>query len=256
MDMNILIIEDEPKTAKELKNMIEGLDDKLVVGNILPSIKSAVNWLEHNPSPQLIFSDIQLADGLSFEIFRRVAVSCPVIFCTAFDTYAIQAFGTYGIDYLLKPVDEEKLAGSLRKYEQMKLIMGTKNAVDYRRLETVLSGLQPTYKSGLLVFKNEKIIPLKTVDIAFVYSAAGIVKVSTKNNQTYLLTEVLDELEPQLDPYQFFRANRQFLINRDVMVMAEHFFNRRLVLKLDRETPENIIVSKMKAPELIAWMQR
>lgn len=254
--MNILIIEDEPKSAKELKNMIEGLDDKLIVVDILPSIKSAVTWLEYNPSPQLIFSDIQLADGLSFEIFRRTEVLCPVIFCTAFDAYAVQAFGTYGIDYLLKPVDEDKLAGSLRKYEQMKQIMGTRNGIDYGRLETVLSALQPAYKSGLLVYKNEKIIPVKTVDIAFIYSAAGIVKVSTKNNQCYLLSEVLDELEPQMDPYQFFRANRQFLINRDVVVMAEHFFNRRLVLKLDRETPEQIIVSKMKAPELITWMQR
>jgi two-component system response regulator LytT len=108
----------------------------------------------------------------------------------------------------------------------------------------------------LLVFSNEKIIPVKTADIVFIHSAGGNVKVYTKNKQSFLINEVLDDLEPQLDPYQFFRANRQYLVNRDAVVMAEHFFNRRLVLKLNVETPEQIIISKMKAPELMAWMQR
>lgn len=254
--MNILIIEDEAKTARELRSMIQRLDDRLVVAGILPSVKAAIEWFRNNPSPQLILSDIQLADGLSFEIFHNVTITCPVIFCTAFDNYAIEAFSTYGIDYLLKPVDENKLAASLRKYEQMKQWLAPKTSVDYSQLEVMLAKLQTGYKNGLLVFSNEKIIPLKTADIAFVHSAGGVVKVHTKGKQSYLLNEVLDDLEPQLDPYQFFRANRQYLVNRDAIVMAEHFFNRRLILKLNMETPEPVIISKMKAPELIAWMQR
>ncbi|MGN7719780.1 LytR/AlgR family response regulator transcription factor [Chitinophaga sp. 22620] len=254
--MNILIIEDEAKTARELKNMIQRLDDRLVVSAIIPSVKAAVDWFKNNPSPQLILSDIQLADGLSFEIFRSVNITCPVIFCTAFDTYAIEAFGTYGIDYLLKPIDENKLAASLRKYEQMKQWMTPKNNMDYTQLEAVLAKLQPAYKSGILVFSNEKIIPVKTADIAFIHSVGGVVKVCTKNKQFYLINEVLDDLEPQLDPARFFRANRQYLVNRDVVMMAEYFFNRRLILKLNIETPEPVIISKMKAPELMAWMQR
>jgi two-component system response regulator LytT len=254
--MNILIIEDEAKTARELKNMIQRLDDKLVITGMVPSVKAAIDWLKNNPSPQLILSDIQLADGLSFEIFQSVQISCPVIFCTAFDSYAIEAFSSYGIDYLLKPVDEDKLAASLRKYELMKQWMTPKQGIDYGQLESVLAKLQTGYKSGLLVFSNEKIIPVKTTDIVFIHSAGGNVKVHTKNKQSFLINEVLDDLEPQLDPYQFFRANRQYLVNRDAVVMAEHFFNRRLVLKLNVETPEQIIISKMKAPELMAWMQR
>jgi DNA-binding LytR/AlgR family response regulator len=236
--------------------MIQRLDDRLVVSAIIPSVKAAVDWFKNNPSPQLILSDIQLADGLSFEIFRSVNIPCPVIFCTAFDTYAIEAFGTYGIDYLLKPIDENKLAASLRKYEQMKQWMAPKDNVDYTQLEAVLAKLQPAYKSGILVFSNEKIIPVKTTDIAFIHSVGGVVKVCTKNKQFYLINEVLDDLEPQLDPARFFRANRQYLVNRDVVMMAEYFFNRRLILKLNIETPEPVIISKMKAPELMAWMQR
>jgi len=254
--MTILIIEDEAKTARELKSMIQRLDDRLIVAGIVPSVKAAVEWFNSNPSPQLILSDIQLADGLSFEIFQTVNISCPVIFCTAFDNYAIEAFSTYGIDYLLKPVDEDKLAASLRKYEQMRQWMAPKTAVDYGQLEVMLARLQPGYKNGLLVFSNEKIIPVKTAEIAFIHSAGGVVKVHTKSKQSYLLNEVLDELEPQLDPYQFFRASRQYIVNRDVIAMAEHFFNRRLLLKLQIETPEPVIISKMKAPELMAWMQR
>lgn len=254
--MNILIIEDEAKTARELKNMIQRLNDKLMINGMVPSVKTAIEWLRSNPSPQLILSDIQLADGLSFEIFQSVQISCPVIFCTAFDSYAIEAFSSYGIDYLLKPVDEDKLAASLRKYELMKEWMAPKQGINYGELETVLAKLQKNYKSGLLVFSNEKIIPVKTADIAFIHSAGGNVKVYTKNKQSFLINEVLDDLEPQLDPYQFFRANRQYMVNRDAVVMAEHFFNRRLVLKLNRETPEQIIISKMKAPELMAWLQR
>lgn len=254
--MDILIIEDEAKTARELKNMIQRLDDRLTVTGIIPSVKAGTDWFKNNPSPQLILSDIQLADGLSFEIFRSVNITCPVIFCTAFDSYAIEAFSTYGIDYLLKPVDENKLAASLRKYEQMKQWMAPKNSTDYTQLEAVLAKLQPAYKSGILVFSNEKIIPVKTADIAFIHSAGGVVKVCTKNKQYYLINEVLDDLEPQLDPSRFFRANRQYLVNRDVVIMAEYFFNRRLVLKLNIETPEPVIISKMKAPELMAWMQR
>ncbi|MBO9564375.1 MAG: LytTR family transcriptional regulator [Niastella sp.] len=115
---------------------------------------------------------------------------------------------------------------------------------------------QPVFRNTLLVFINEKIIPVKISDIAFIHSAGGLVKVYAKDGRRYLISQVLDELEPQVNPYLFFRASRQFLINRDVIVMAEHFFNRRLVVKLSMETPERIIVSKMKAPELVAWMQR
>lgn len=255
--MNILIIEDEAKTAKELKAMVERIGDGLRVVGIVPSVKSGIDWLRNQSPPQLILSDIQLSDGLSFEIFRTVQASCPVIFCTAFDQYAIQAFDANGIDYLLKPINEDKLATSLRKYEQMKLLFAGGTSSSGQQLETLLAQLLPTaFRSSLLVFKNEKIIPLQTKDIAFIHSVGGIVNAHTKTNQCYQIQEVLDQLEPLLDPYQFFRANRQFIINRNALVMVEHYFNRRLVAKLTVETPERVIISKVKSPELLAWMER
>ncbi|WP_298732243.1 LytTR family DNA-binding domain-containing protein [uncultured Chitinophaga sp.] len=254
--MNILIIEDEAKTARELKHMVQRLDKELQVTAILASVKGAIDWFQqHHPVPDLVFSDIQLADGLCFDIFRNVAVSCPVIFCTAFDQYAIQAFEANGIDYLLKPVDENRLAGSLRKYKQLKQVLGAKSPAINDQLPALLAQLQPRYKDRLLVFRNDQIIPVKTTDIAFIYSAGGMVSMCTRDRQVYSLREVLDELEPQLDPQLFFRANRQFIINRHALIMAEHFFNRRLVVKLNVETPERIVVSKTKAPALLAWME-
>ncbi|RPE09181.1 DNA-binding response regulator [Chitinophaga lutea] len=253
--MNILIIEDEAKTARELKAMAQRLHKGLQVTDILPTVKAAVAWFQNHPPPDLVLSDIQLADGLCFEIFRSVTVTCPVIFCTAFDQYAIQAFEANGIDYLLKPVDESRLAGSLRKYEQLKQVLGGQGATANDRLSALMAQLQPHYKGSLLVFRNDKIIPVKTADMAFIHSAGGTVTVYTRDLQTYLLKETLDELEPQLDPQLFFRANRQFIIHRDALVMAEHFFNRRLVVKLDVGTPERIVVSKTKAPALLAWME-
>lgn len=250
--MNILIIEDEAKTARELKVMVQRLDKGWQVTDILDTVKAAVDWFQSNPAPDLVFSDIQLADGLCFEIFRSVEVTCPVIFCTAYDQYAIQAFEANGIDYLLKPVDEDRLAGSLRKYKQLKQVLGGKAPAMNDQL---LAQLQARYKDSLLVFSKDKIIPVKTTDIAFIYSAGGTVTVCTRDRQAYLLKEALDELEPQLDPQLFFRANRQFIINRYALVMAEHFFSRRLVVKLEVETPERIVVSKVKAPALLAWME-
>lgn len=253
--MNILIIEDEAKTARELRVMVQRLDKGLHVTDILATVKAAVDWFQSNPAPDLVFSDIQLADGLCFEIFRSVVVTCPVIFCTAFDQYAIQAFEANGIDYLLKPVDEKRLAGSLRKYKQLKQVLGGKAPATNDQLPALLAQLQPRYKDSLLVFSKDKIIPVKTRDMAFIYSAGGTVTVCTRDRQSYQLKEALDELEPQLDPQLFFRANRQFIINRYALVMAEHFFGRRLVVRLDLETPERIVVSKVKAPALLAWME-
>ncbi|MGK9127215.1 response regulator [Olivibacter sp. SA151] len=137
--MNILIIEDETKTAKALKAMIERLGDDLHVTGIVPSVKAAIQWLGNQSTPELILSDIQLSDGLSFEIFRTVQPPCPVIFCTAYDQYAIQAFEANGIDYLLKPIDEDKLARGLRKYEQMRQLMGG-------RVHTIPPGLETLLK--------------------------------------------------------------------------------------------------------------
>lgn len=252
--MNILIIEDEIKTANEIKLMVQSLREDCKVVDILPSIKAAIKWFDANEPPDLILSDIQLADGLSFEIYNSIHVNAPIVFCTAFDRYTIPAFETNGIDYLLKPVEEEKLLQSLNKFDKLKRMFSAGHSQYEAKLAGLLKQLQPGYKSTLLVHFQDKIIPLKTDDIQFIYAVGGIVTAHTRQNK-HLLSLTLDELEQQLSPRQFFKANRQFIIHRNAIDTVEYFFTRRLVVHLSCAVPEKIIVSKVKAPELLHWME-
>jgi DNA-binding LytR/AlgR family response regulator len=254
--MNVLIIEDEIKTARELKKLVEELRDDITVVDILPSVKAGINWFATHPTPDLVFSDIQLADGLSFDIYKAIPVHTPVIFCTAFDEYAIRAFEANGIDYLLKPVDENRLQQALDKYEKLKGVFATEKNDYEKKLENLLARFTNNYKSTLLIHFQEKIIPVKTADISFIHYANGIVSIYLANHQKHVTPSTLDELEDTLHPDQFFRANRQFIINRQAIVNVEHYFSRRLVVRLAFAPPENIIVSKVKSTEFLQWMER
>lgn len=247
--MNVLIIEDEVKTGKELKRLIEGLDDTIRVLGVLDSVRSAVEWLNAQPAPDLIFSDIQLGDGLSFDIFLRVASNAPVIFCTAFDEYAIQAFQANSIDYLLKPIDEERLRVSLEKYKKLQ------RWFDKGVLANVASQLSSGYKRTILVYLREKIIPVKASDVAFVHAANGVVSLVTRGGHSYVCQYTMEQLEGMLDPRQYCRANRQYILNREIIQDVEHYFNRRLYVKVAGTVPEKIIISKVRAAEFLQWME-
>ncbi|MFA6059488.1 MAG: LytTR family DNA-binding domain-containing protein [Taibaiella sp.] len=253
--MNILIIEDEVKVAKELKLMVENIKADIQVIHTIASVKIAIKWLAENPTPDLILSDIQLADGLSFEIFKAININVPVIFCTAFDHYAITAFEANSIDYLLKPIEEQKLKSAIEKYDRLKDFFSGSEAKYGKQIASLLQQVNSNYKSALLVHFQNKIIPVKTADIKFIYSAAGIVSLYTRQHEKYYLSQILEDLELQLNPQQFFKANRQFIINRDIIQTVEHFFTRRLAVRLSCEVPENIIISKVRAPEFLKWME-
>lgn len=262
--MNVLIIEDEIKTAKELKRMIENIDDTFNVIDILPSVRASIDWFNSHPSPDLVFSDIQLADGLSFDIYRAVPVQAPVIFCTAFDEYIMEALRANSIDYLLKPIDEEKLQQSLEKYQNLKNIFDTRTktgangnpAVPNPNLPHLAAQLDNTFKRTLLVHIREKIVPIRTTDISFIHAANGLVQLTTMQEHKYVLSYTMEQLETLLDPQQFFRANRQFLINREAIHSVEHFFNRRLFVKTTCVTPEKVIISKVRSSEFLQWMEQ
>lgn len=260
--MNVLIIEDEIKTGKELRRLIEGLDDTITVLDVLTSVKSAIGWFEAHPPPDLIFSDIQLGDGLSFEVFRQVSLNGPVIFCTAFDEYAIQAFEASGIDYLLKPVDEGKLGQSLEKYKKFKDFFngqggaGGEGRGDYKMQLAHMAGqFDSTYKRTILVYLRDRIVPVKTADIAYIHAAHGLVSLVTRQNHPYACQYTMDQMEAMLDPRQWYRANRQFIINREAIQNVQHYFNRRLCIITTCPTPDKIIISKVKATEFLQWME-
>lgn len=252
--MRVIIIEDEKKTAIELVGMLHQLDSEICVEAILPSVSSAVKWLNENLSPELIFSDIQLGDGLSFEIFKEFTIEAPVIFCTAFNEYAIRAFESNGIDYLLKPLEEEMLHKSMGKYLRFKSHLLNHNQHN-NNLQRVVAEMTTGYKQNILVNYREKIIPLRVTDIQFVYVAHGSVYLQDSNAKSYLVHYTIELLESLLNPRQFFRANRQFMINRDSIKNIEHYFNRKLYVVMNTETPEKIIISRIKSQLFLKWME-
>lgn len=251
--MNIVIIEDEIKTATNLKATLIKVDPSINVITLLDSIESAVAYFKQSNSIDLIFMDIQLADGLSFEIFKQVAIPCPVIFCTAFDEYAIEAFKANGVGYILKPFDDRSIIESLNKVKRLESHFSSSNQL-LKNLSELLSKPK-TYKTGFLVPYKEKMIPLPTLEIAAFYIYNDQNFIITLENQKYPVNYSLDELEQQLDPVQFYRANRQFIINYKAIDQAEHYFARKLVVKLKVNVPEQIVISKAKASEFLRWME-
>jgi two-component system, LytTR family, response regulator LytT len=256
--MDVLIIEDELRAAQRLTELLAETDNSIRIVAILDSIEMAVKWFGENPSPDLIFSDIQLADGLCFDIYNRenLKIDSPIVFCTAYDEYLMHAFETNAVSYLLKPISKEQVEKALEKYQALKQLFNNKN--QQKLIANLVNEVNKTQKckSLLIINQGEKIIPLRTADIAYVQYDNHSVIINTMGNQHYHHSISLDLLEDQLDPQLFFRANRQFIINRNAILNAERYFNRKLVVKLHQPTSEKIIVSKLKSSEFMEWLEQ
>jgi two-component system response regulator LytT len=253
--MNILIIEDEPVIARNLQHILQDIDPAITVAAILPGITESVRWLQqHGHTCQLIFMDIRLTDGLSFEIFERTRVEQPVIFVTAYNDYALQAFKANGIDYVLKPYDTEEINAALQKYRR--LTGNTVTSAGQEQLLRLVAMMQqpPVYKQSFLVHFREKLLPLETAQIAWCYTNNEIVRACTLDNKQYTIDFTLEQLQQQLDPQSFFRANRQFIIQRRAIQEVNFFFNSRLLVKVLPDPPEKILISKARVPAFKAWM--
>lgn len=253
--MKILIIEDERKAAQELKNILISLSPDYRIMDSLESVEDGVAWFASNTQPDLIFSDIQLADGLSFEIFRNLKTLPPIIFCTAFDEYALAAFEVNGIQYILKPITASKVQQSIERYLALRgsFINGTSNyPVDLQKL---IDSVRPSYKTTILVDFKEKIIPVRVDDVQFFFADRGVITISLANGQNYFLNDTLEDFEKSLDPSQFFRANRQFIVKRTAIKDIERYFARKLILKLKVPAPQEIVVSKVRASALLEWLE-
>jgi two-component system LytT family response regulator len=251
--MNVLIIEDEKKSARELAHILADIDDTIQVIAVIESVEQALAWFEKNGEPDLIFSDIQLADGLCFDIFRQVRIGSPVIFCTAYDDYYVNAFDTNAISYLLKPITEEKVEQALHKLQQLKKVFDKKEPETV--LEKLLMQLNPPYKTSLLAHQKEKIIPIPVKDISCISLEHTLVNIITSTGRKYYIPVSLDDLEKTLDPSTFYRANRQFIINRNAVLHVEHLFARKLAVRLHVHLAETIIISKAKAAGFLYWLE-
>lgn len=251
--MRILIIENEINTARELKRILVDLDASNNVIAIIDSVEESVQFLRGNNLPDLIFSDIQLADGMCFDIFREVAIKTPIIFCTSYDEYMLDAFKTNAVSYLLKPITKDSVEAAMEKYHMLKSAF--ESAAATLSIEKLSQQLKNNYKRSILVEQRENIIPLPVNDIAYIYLENTIVQIGTAKNHQYFISSTLDELERMLDPEVFYRANRQFIINKLSIVNVEKIFPRKLLAKLAVRTPESVVISKANASSFLRWLE-
>jgi two-component system, LytTR family, response regulator LytT len=254
--MKVLIIEDEPITARELKFTLRKLDKNIEILDTVDSIETALEFLKEM-QPDLIFSDIHLADGNCFDIYRQIDIQCPIVFCTAYDDYAIEAFKTNGIAYILKPFDEQSVGDALEKVKRFthlgQAINNENTGIDMGALAKLLS-LKTDFKSSFLVSKAGKLIPVDISNVAFFYIKNELVMLYTIKGDTYVTDYSLDKLEKEVNPHDFYRANRQFLINRRIVKEVEQYFARKLLVKTHTVAPEHIVISKAKATDFTKWL--
>ncbi|WP_207512413.1 LytR/AlgR family response regulator transcription factor [Longitalea luteola] len=250
--MRIVIVEDEIKAAKSLGNMIAAVRPEAKVLASLQSIESAVNYFTANEHPDLVFMDIQLSDGLCFEIFASVKLNCPVVFCTAFGEYAMDAIKANGIDYILKPFSKEEVEKALDKVDNFKNFFQQNSLPDLNSLFEKAG--PPKWKTSFLVFKENKYLTVQTEHIAFIYIRYETTTIMTFQGQSYPLTQSMEQVQEQLPPRQFYRLNRQYLVNFSAIKEVEHYSARKLFVKLVLPTPDELLIGKEKTSAFLQWL--
>ena len=255
--MKALIIEDESLVAKELQNKIENIATDVHIVEVLPSLKTAKKWFMQNAEPDLIFMDIQLCDGVSFELFEIYKLSCPIIFTTAYDEYALRAFKVNGIDYLLKPIDAEELKKAIDKSRSI-VESKTFLPLDIQQLVRNLreGSITSVYKEKFIVNVRNTWIPVNTSDVAC-FMRENLNYLFTFNGEKYILDiSTLEELEEVVDPKKFYRANRQYIVNIDAIQSVKHHENSKLTVSLKAPWKFDVDISREKAPVFKKWFDR
>jgi len=250
--MKALIIEDELVAGQNLQRLISQVADDIQVIAVLQSVEESIEWFSLNAAPDVVFLDIHLADGSAFSIFEKVEISCPVIFTTAYDEYALKAFEVNSIDYLLKPINLKNLERAVLKLRSL-VPTKTDNA---ELISNVLAAFKQTkiaYKSNFLIPYKDKFIPLAIHKIACFYSENKMVKIITEDNQVYNMDSSLEDLYTQLDPALFYRANRQYIVSHKAIKDISVWFGSKVSINLIVSVPEKIIVSKARVSEFKAW---
>ncbi|MCB0534766.1 MAG: response regulator transcription factor [Lewinellaceae bacterium] len=246
--MKILLIEDELPAARQLTKLLTAQLPGCTILETLDSVTGAVRWLRSFPAPDLVFMDIQIADGLSLDIFRQVDVAAPVIFTTAFDQYAVQAFKVNAIDYLLKPIDPEDLQKALDRVQERRLA----GPVD---MQALVNHFQPArYKDRFLVKSGQHMVFIATADIAFFRSSDGLTMAHLFSGKKYFVDHTLDELDTLLDPRQYFRVSRAVTLRIDAIQKIHPHLNGRLKLDTEPDAPEAVYVSRDRAPAFKNWL--
>jgi two-component system, LytTR family, response regulator len=249
--MNCLIIEDEKVAAERLLGLIKNYDQSIEIIGIIQSVKNAVKWLNTNQAPDLIFMDIQLADGLSFEIFEQTIVKAPVIFTTAYDEYALKAFKVNSIDYLLKPIDQNELNNAIDKFTKN----NTPKEIPTQIFDNILQTLTKNYKNKFVIKVGEHIKVFSTDDVQCFCSMEKYTFLQNISGRDYAINYSLDQLEELLDPAKFFRINRKFIVSFSAISDIVSYSNSRLQVKLLSNTSDDLIVSREKVQDFKKWLE-
>lgn len=257
--MKIAIIEDEPKIAESLKLILMEIDSSISVMKILSSVKSSVEWLRVNQSScDLLFMDINLTDGLSFEIFNQIESNTPIVFVTAYDQYALDAFKVNGVDYILKPFDKTKIKQSLKKFKSLTQTGSNPISAESLQhlLEVVVSKTITNKRKSYLVYHQDKLIPLAVDDISWFYKSNQVTYACTISNKKYIIDDALDKIQNEVSSVNFYRANRQFIVSKNAIENISIYFNGRLIVNILPKPDERIIVSKAKATDFKNWLSK
>jgi len=259
--MKILIVEDEDLAVKKLQKTLALVDASAVVVGVTDSIKTTVEWLQGNPSPDLILMDIELSDGQSFEIFNRIEVKSPVVFTTSYDEFALKAFKVNSVDYLLKPIQKEDLEASMEKFRQMKSAYASSPGTNGGTIsmdalvKELHQKLQPKeYRKRFLVKHAQKLVSVEIEEIAYFFSDGRLNFFKTYDNKKFVVDYTMDELEEMLDPDRYFRISRSFYVAVDSVDQIHEYFGNRLLLHLKPAVDKEAIISREKVTEFKKWM--
>ena len=253
--MKILIIEDEPFARTELIRLMQATGREFVILDQIDTVEDSVKWLQTHANADLIFLDIQLADGLSFEIFRQVNVSTPVIFTTAYDEYAIKAFQVNSIDYLLKPIRTEALENALRKLDDLRAVLSPQKPwMEQKQMENLLRMMNKHYKTRILLKTGDNIRSVEMEEVAYFYAEEDVVFAMLKNKSRSIVDYTLNQLETELDPKHFHRLTRGCIARISSVKKVSKYFNSRLMVELDPPMEEKLLVSRVNVPDFLKWL--
>ncbi len=256
--MKVIIIEDEPFAQNELIRLLGNTEFDIEILSVLESVEDAIHWFNNNEHPDVAFFDIQLADGISFDIFSKVKIKAPVIFTTAYDEYAIDAFKVNSIAYLLKPIEQNALIGALQKLVDWKEQL-TEPGINFsqQQLDSILAlaGNKATYKSRFMVKVGDQIKFVKAEEVAYFYAEDNEVMLQTTAKRSYIIDDSLDQISGMVDPTLFHRINRKYIIHKNAVERVHKYFNSRLKIDLNPVREEDVIISRVKVNEFLTWME-
>ncbi|MCU0446459.1 MAG: LytTR family DNA-binding domain-containing protein [Microscillaceae bacterium] len=251
--MKVAIIEDEPEVAQDLKNLLTKVKPQIEVKAILGSVKQSIDWLSKN-AVDLLFMDINLGKGVAFEIFEQIKIQTPIIFTTAYDNFTLQAFKVNSIDYLLKPIDQQELSKSLDKYEQLH---PSQPKIEWKGIwDNLQNKPSKEYQTRLMVVSGEKILSIKVEDVAYFVGHQRYVSLVNFKNEHYLVDFTLEKLEEILNPRDFFRINRQFIVSFNAIKNMYAYLRGRIKLEIVPPTKEETIISSERAGHFKEWLNR